>query len=81
MSKASDERDWHLANFATGGWLAHRFNGFKKWEAHLRRHLKNGHLEQDSSVLFRITDDGINHVLNSKYAHFVPRTMRKTTET
>lgn len=68
-----DERDWHLAQFASGGWQAHRYSGFKKWDAHLARHLKDDHLERDDAVpgLFRITDKGIKRVLNTKYAHFV----------
>lgn len=78
MNKTQDERDWHLAQFARGGWQAHRYNGIKKWETHLVRHLKNHHLEQDDDLpgLFRITDKGIRHVLDTKYAHFVPPSMK-----
>lgn len=61
MSKAKEERMWMLSTFfASCGWTIPRFDGVKKWDAHVDKLLKDGMLEKDAEYgLLRITPAGI----------------------
>lgn len=75
MSITSDERDWYLSNYATGGWHADRMAGYKKWSAHLSKLLKDGCLERDDKyeAVYRITEKGVQRLAGSRYKHFLSR--------